>query len=64
MGETEAGKFIPNFVKGLHDYISQGNQLTLQAVILGSPFEAGVLQRLQSYKPARALSLIDESNAD
>jgi hypothetical protein len=46
MGETEAGKFIPNFVKGLHEYISLGNQLTLQAVILGNPFEAGVLQRL------------------
>ena len=25
MGESKIGKFIPSFVKGLHEYIQQGN---------------------------------------
>jgi carboxypeptidase C (cathepsin A) len=65
MGESSAGKFFPPIVKALDAYIQIGNPLTLQAVVLGNAFQAGVLQRLFSYKPAKGLSLIDAfSNID
>jgi hypothetical protein len=64
MGESTGGKYIGPFNKGLDQYIERGGKISLHANILGNPFQAGVRQRLLSYKTARALSLIDESNFD
>ena len=64
MGESEAAKFLPRFTKSIDDYISTGGKASIHSLAIGNPFMSGVMQRINSYKTARALNLIDESNMD
>ena len=61
MGEDFAGKYIPRFAKEIDSFIAKGGALKLQALFIGNPY--GTMQKVNSYKTARALSIIDESNS-
>ena len=38
--------------------------MSIQAVVIGNPFQSGIEQRLFSYNTAMTLNIIDESNLD
>jgi carboxypeptidase C (cathepsin A) len=60
MGEDFAGKFLPRFAKEINDFTEKGGSLNLKALFIGNP--SSTVQKINSYKTARALSLIDASN--
>jgi carboxypeptidase C (cathepsin A) len=64
MGESTAGKYLPLLTKALDAYITQGGQLAIQAVIIGNPYTAGILQRLFSHDMGLTLNIVDENNLD
>jgi carboxypeptidase C (cathepsin A) len=60
MGEDFAGKFLPRFAKEINQFTEKGGSFNLKAIFIGNP--ASTVQKINSYKTARALSLVDSSN--